>query len=61
MQRVWQHKNGLAGGFSKRYQAHNLVWYEPRGTMQSAIEREKAMKEWKRAWKIELIEKTKPQ
>jgi putative endonuclease len=61
MQRVWQHKNDLADGFSKRYRVHTLVWYELHGTMQSAIAREKAIKEWKRAWKIELIEKTNPQ
>jgi putative endonuclease len=61
MQRVWQHRNDLANGFTKRYGIHTLVWYEVHGTMQSAIAREKAIKEWKRAWKIELIEKTNPQ
>ena len=61
MQRVWQHKNDLADGFTKRYRVHTLVWYELHGTIQSAIAREKAIKEWKRAWKIELIEKTNPQ
>ncbi len=60
-QRVWQHKKDLADGFTKRYRVHTLVWYELHGTMQSAIAREKAMKEWKRAWKIELIEKSNPQ
>ena len=61
MKRVWQHKSDLADGFTKRYRVHTLVWYELHGTMQSAIAREKAIKEWKRAWKIELIEKTNPQ
>ena len=61
VQRVWQHRNDLADGFTKRYCVHMLVWYELHGTMQSAIAREKAVKEWKRAWKIELIEKTSPQ
>ena len=60
-QRVWQHKNDLADGFTKRYRVHMLVWYELHGTMQSAIAREKAVKEWKRSWKLELIEKTNPQ
>ena len=60
MQRVWQHKNDLADSFSKRYQVHMLVWYELHPTMRSAIVREKAIKEWKRAWKLELIEKTNP-
>jgi len=45
MRRVWQHKNDLAEGFTKRYRVHMLVWYELHGTMQSAIAREKAIKE----------------
>jgi putative endonuclease len=61
VQRVWQHKNDLVEGFSKRYQIHMLVWYELCPNMESAIAREKAIKEWKRKWKIELIEKTNPQ
>ncbi len=57
VQRVWQHKNGFVEGFSKRYGVHILVWYEAHSTMDSAIIREKAIKVWKRAWKIGLIEK----
>ena len=57
VQRVWQHKNDIVEGFTKRYGVHILVWYEVCETMQAAIAREKAIKEWKRAWKIELIEK----
>lgn len=57
VQRVWQHKEGLAEGFTKKYGVKLLVWYEQHETMQSAITREKAIKEWQRAWKIELIEK----
>jgi putative endonuclease len=60
VQRVWQHKNGVVEGFSKRYRVHTLVWFEIHETMVSAIAREKAIKEWKRAWKIELIEKSNP-
>lgn len=56
-QRVWQHKEGLAEGFTKKYGVKMLVWYEQHETMESAIAREKAIKEWQRAWKIELIEK----
>jgi putative endonuclease len=56
VQRVWQHKNNLVEGFTQKYHVHMLVWYELHGTMESAIGREKAIKEWKRAWKIELIE-----
>ncbi len=57
VQRVWQHKNDSADGFTKRYRIHDLVWYEVHDTMNSAIAREKAIKEWRRAWKITLIEK----
>ncbi len=60
LQRVWQHKNDMIDGFTKRYDIHDLVWYEMHGTMESAIMREKAIKEWKRAWKLELIEKDNP-
>ena len=60
IKRVWQHKNGLAEGFTKRYAVHCLVWYELHETMKSAIVREKAIKEWKRKWKLELIEKNNP-
>ncbi len=57
VQRVWQHKNGFVEGFTKRYGVHVSVWQDGNGTMESAIIREKAIKGWKRAWKIRLIEK----
>ena len=60
IQRVWQHKNDLVEGFTKRYVVHTLVWYEGHETMESAIVREKAIKEWRRAWKLDLIEKRNP-
>ena len=59
--RVWQHKSDLVEGFTKRYGVHTLVWYEVHDTMESAIAREKAIKEWKRAWKLALIEKVNAQ
>ena len=59
-QRVWQHKNDFVDGFTERYGVHRVVWYEVHETMESAITREKALKKWNRAWKIELIEKTNP-
>ena len=59
-QRVWQHKQGLVEGFTKRYRVHTLVWHEVHATMEAAITREKALKEWKRAWKLELIEGSNP-
>jgi putative endonuclease len=59
--RVWQHKNDLMKGFTRKYRVHILVWYEVHDTMESAIGREKAIKEWKRAWKISLIETGNPE
>ncbi|MBE3097974.1 MAG: GIY-YIG nuclease family protein [Planctomycetes bacterium] len=58
--RVWEHKNDVVEGFTKRYGVHRLVWYELHETMDSAIRREKAIKEWRRAWKLELIEQFNP-
>ena len=57
-QRVWQHKNDLADGFTRQYGVHRLVWYEPHPTMESAIQREKQLKDWRRSWKVRLIEET---
>ena len=60
LQRVWQHKDDVGDGFTKRHRVHRLVWYEVHDSMESAITREKAIKKWRRAWKEELIEKTNP-
>ena len=60
VQRIWQHKSDFVEGFTKRYRVHRLVWYEVHESMESAILREKAIKKWNRAWKIELIEKSNP-
>ena len=57
LQRMQQHKEAKANGFTEKYSVKNLVWYELHPNMESAIAREKAIKEWKRAWKIALIEK----
>ncbi len=61
VQRIWQHKNDLAEGFTKKYGVHLLVWYETHVTMESAIAREKAIKGSKRSWKLELIESVNPE
>jgi len=61
MKRVWEHKNNLVEGLTKRYGIHLLVWYELHPTMESAIQREKVMKEWKRSWKLEMIVKNNPE
>ena len=57
---VWQHKHDMGKGFTKRYSVHTLVWYELHATMDRAIAREKRIKEWKREWKLVLIEKENP-
>ena len=60
VQRIWQHKNDLVEGFSKKYRIHQLVWFELHDHMDSAIAREKNLKNWKRDWKIGLIEQDNP-
>ena len=61
VKRVWQHKSGLVKGFTREYRVHVLVWFEQHQTMESAIWREKALKNWKRAWKLRLIEEANPE
>ncbi len=56
--RIWEHKNDVIAGFTKQYSVHELVWFEMHETMLSAIAREKAIKEWKRWWKLDLIERS---
>ncbi len=60
IKRVWEHKNHVVDGFTKQYDVTLLVWYEVHEVMESAIQREKAIKEWQRAWKIKLIEQANP-
>jgi putative endonuclease len=60
VKRVWEHKNDMVEGFTKRYSVHRLVWYELHESMESAILREKRIKGWKRTWKLQLIEKDNP-
>jgi len=60
IKRVWQHKNNAVEGFTKRYGVHLLVWFEVHENMASALTREKAIKEWKRQWKLKLIETANP-
>lgn len=61
VKRVWEHKQDFVDGFTKKHGVHDLVWYEQHEDMLAAITREKALKEWKRAWKLELIEKLNPE
>jgi putative endonuclease len=57
VRRVYEHKNDFVDGFTKRYGVHLLVYYESTNEVASAIQREKQIKKWNRAWKIELIER----
>lgn len=58
--RVWQHKTDICDGFTKKYGVHTLVYFELHDSMIAAIEREKQLKKWNRAWKLQLIEKINP-
>ncbi len=58
--RIWSHREGLVEGFTKRYDVKKLVHIERFADVALAIAREKAMKKWRRAWKIELIERDNP-
>ena len=60
IRRVYEHREGFVSGFSKRYAVKKLVYFEQHQTMSNAIQREKNIKHWSRAWKIELIEKQNP-
>ncbi len=61
IKRIWEHKNNLAEGFTRKYHIHRLVWYEIHQDMMAAITRERQLKKWRRAWKITLIEKNNPE
>ncbi len=61
VRRVYEHKNDMADGFTKRYNIHRLVYYEVMYDVNSAIQREKQLNKWNRAWKIRLIESMNPE
>ncbi|WP_084396266.1 GIY-YIG nuclease family protein [Henriciella aquimarina] len=58
--RAWKHPEHLIKGFTDRYNCEMLVWYEPHESRRSAFDRERRIKEWKRSWKVKLIEETNP-
>ena len=60
LKRAWEHREGVADGFTKRYRCKSLVWFEGHDRIEDAIMREKRMKEWRRAWKIRQIEAMNP-
>jgi putative endonuclease len=59
--RLYEHKNNLVDGFTKRYRVHNLVYYESINDINVALQREKQLNRWTRKWKIDLIEKINPE
>ena len=61
VERVYEHKNNMIEGFSKKYNIHKLVYYEITDDIKSAIRREKQLKKWNRKWKINLIENSNPE
>lgn len=60
IKRIYEHKNKLVAGFTKKYNIHSLVWYEAHDSIAVAIQREKQMKKWERPWKLRLIEELNP-
>jgi putative endonuclease len=58
MKRVWEHREGVVAGFTKRYRCKLLVWFEAFDDLAQARLRELQMKEWKRGWKVRLIEES---
>jgi len=60
VKRIWQHKNHMVDGFTKKYNVSQLVYFEMHSTMLDAITREKKLKNWKRQWKIDFLEASNP-
>ncbi len=58
IKRIWQHRNHLVDGHSKKYNITQLVYFEQHESMESAIVREKQVKKWNRQWKVDLIEES---
>jgi len=61
IKRVYEHKNSLVDGFTKKYRVHRLVYYELAKDATTALLREKQLKKWNRAWKLRLIEEHNPE
>jgi putative endonuclease len=60
IKRVWEHRNNVVEGFTKKYKVHSLVYFEQTDNVNSALRREKQLKNWQRKWKLALIEKENP-
>ena len=61
IKRTYEHKHNLVDGFTKKYFVHKLVYFEETSSISTALQREKQLKKWNRAWKIELIQKLNPE
>ena len=61
VRRVYAHRNNLVEGFTSGHAVHQLVWFESTPSVEAAIHREKQIKNWKRDWKVALIEKANPE
>jgi putative endonuclease len=61
VRRIYEHREGLAEGFTRQYGVKTLVWFETSPSIEAAIAHEKQIKNWKREWKLELIEETNPE
>lgn len=61
IRRVYEHKSGVTPGFTQKYAVKKLVWYEVHQDIEAAIQREKSLKRWYRAWKIDLVEEENPE
>jgi putative endonuclease len=61
IKRIYEHKQNVVDGFTKKYNIHNLVYYETYGDIEEAILREKQIKKWNRKWKIQIIEENNPE
>jgi putative endonuclease len=60
VRRVWEHREGVLPGFTRKYDVKTLVWFEAHETRESALARERQMKKWNRPWKLRLIERANP-
>jgi len=60
LKRVWEHRNDVVEGFTKKYEIFKLVYFEQFDDVENAIKREKRLKKWNRAWKIRLVEELNP-
>jgi putative endonuclease len=60
VRRGYEHRESLVQGFTKKYEVHRLVYFEQHSDIEAAIRREKRLKKWNRAWKIQLIEESNP-